>query len=78
MDRLATLPLFFPLDGRCAVFNATRPDESRVAGTVGTITPLLAGLAVKGPCVLIVGRVLHSRSGAFRAIESADCACAAN
>jgi uroporphyrin-III C-methyltransferase / precorrin-2 dehydrogenase / sirohydrochlorin ferrochelatase len=45
----------------CAVFNATRPDETRVAGTVGTIGTLLDGSAVTGPCVLMVGAVLHAR-----------------
>ena len=45
----------------CAVFNATRPDERRVAGTVGTIGALLDGARVTGPCVLIVGSVLRVR-----------------
>jgi len=45
----------------CAVFNATRPDETRVAGTVGTIGARLDGARATGPCVLIVGAVLHAR-----------------
>jgi uroporphyrin-III C-methyltransferase/precorrin-2 dehydrogenase/sirohydrochlorin ferrochelatase len=47
-----------------AVFNATRPDESRVAGTVGSIATRLDNLAIDGPCVLIVGTILHGRRGA--------------
>ena len=44
-----------------AVFNATRPNESRVEGTVGTIRALLDGLRLAGPCVLIVGAVLRAK-----------------
>jgi uroporphyrin-III C-methyltransferase / precorrin-2 dehydrogenase / sirohydrochlorin ferrochelatase len=44
----------------CAVFNATRADEQHIAGTVSTIGPLLAGARVTGPCVLIVGSILHA------------------
>jgi uroporphyrin-III C-methyltransferase/precorrin-2 dehydrogenase/sirohydrochlorin ferrochelatase len=49
----------------CAVFNATRPDERRVVGTVGTIAALLDGLPIEGPCVLIMGKVLQWRPCAF-------------
>ena len=45
----------------CAVFNATRPDERRVAGSVGTIGARLDGIRETGPCVLIVGAVLHAK-----------------
>jgi uroporphyrin-III C-methyltransferase/precorrin-2 dehydrogenase/sirohydrochlorin ferrochelatase len=45
----------------CAVFNATRPDERHVSGTVATIAGLLAGEAPTGACVLVIGRVLHAR-----------------
>jgi uroporphyrin-III C-methyltransferase/precorrin-2 dehydrogenase/sirohydrochlorin ferrochelatase len=45
----------------CAVFNATCPDERCVSGTVGSITAILDGLAIEGPCVLIVGNVLQRR-----------------
>ena len=45
----------------CAVFNATRSDERRVAGSVGTIGARLDGIRETGPCVLIVGAVLHAR-----------------
>jgi uroporphyrin-III C-methyltransferase / precorrin-2 dehydrogenase / sirohydrochlorin ferrochelatase len=47
----------------CALFNATRPDERAVAGTVGTIDGLIEGLRIAGPCVLIVGSVLRARVG---------------
>jgi uroporphyrin-III C-methyltransferase/precorrin-2 dehydrogenase/sirohydrochlorin ferrochelatase len=46
----------------CALFNATRPDETRVAGTVGTICGLLDGPHRAGPCVLIMGAVLHTHA----------------
>jgi uroporphyrin-III C-methyltransferase/precorrin-2 dehydrogenase/sirohydrochlorin ferrochelatase len=49
-----------------AVFNATRPDERRIAGTVGSITTLLDRLTIEGPCVLIVGRVLRWRCADVR------------
>jgi uroporphyrin-III C-methyltransferase/precorrin-2 dehydrogenase/sirohydrochlorin ferrochelatase len=45
----------------CAVFNATRPDERVVSGTVSTIGGILDGLPAAGPCVLIVGRALELR-----------------
>ena len=44
----------------CAVFNATRPDERHIAGTVGSIGALLDGARVTDPCVPIVGSVLHA------------------
>jgi uroporphyrin-III C-methyltransferase / precorrin-2 dehydrogenase / sirohydrochlorin ferrochelatase len=56
----------------CAVFNATRPDELRIAGKVGTIGSLLDGARRTGPCVLIVGSVLQSLSGASAPPETAD------
>jgi uroporphyrin-III C-methyltransferase/precorrin-2 dehydrogenase/sirohydrochlorin ferrochelatase len=48
----------------CALFNATRPDERAVAGTVGTINGLIDGLRIAGPCVVIVGSVLQTRTAA--------------
>src|SRR5262249_43532574 len=45
----------------CAVFNATRPDETAVSGTVATIGGLIERARVDGPCVLILGRALASR-----------------
>ncbi|HEX5959609.1 MAG TPA: uroporphyrinogen-III C-methyltransferase, partial [Hyphomicrobiaceae bacterium] len=42
----------------CAVFNATRPDERTVVGSVGSIVGRLDGLGITGPCVLLVGSVL--------------------
>ena len=47
----------------CALFNATRPDERIVPGTVGTIAGLVDDLRIAGPCVLIVGSVLQTRAG---------------
>jgi uroporphyrin-III C-methyltransferase/precorrin-2 dehydrogenase/sirohydrochlorin ferrochelatase len=55
----------------CAVFNATRPDERRVSGTVATIAGLLAGDAPTGPCLLVMGRVLHARPRAAGGIGTA-------
>jgi uroporphyrin-III C-methyltransferase/precorrin-2 dehydrogenase/sirohydrochlorin ferrochelatase len=48
----------------CALFNATRPHEMAVSGTVGTIDGLIEGLRIAGPCVLIVGSVLQTRPAA--------------
>jgi uroporphyrin-III C-methyltransferase / precorrin-2 dehydrogenase / sirohydrochlorin ferrochelatase len=48
----------------CAVFNATRPDERVVAGTIATIGDLVDALDVTGPCLLLIGTVLQSRSRA--------------
>jgi uroporphyrin-III C-methyltransferase/precorrin-2 dehydrogenase/sirohydrochlorin ferrochelatase len=50
----------------CAVFNATRPNERIVAGTVGTIAGLIEEARAGGPCVLIVGEVLRCRCVAAR------------
>jgi uroporphyrin-III C-methyltransferase/precorrin-2 dehydrogenase/sirohydrochlorin ferrochelatase len=47
----------------CAVFNATRPDEQTVSGSVGTIVEKVDGLRIAGPCVFIVGAVLKARHG---------------
>ena len=38
-----------------AVFNATRPSEQIVAGTLATIQCQIEGLKGKGPCILLVG-----------------------
>jgi uroporphyrin-III C-methyltransferase / precorrin-2 dehydrogenase / sirohydrochlorin ferrochelatase len=56
----------------CAVFNATRPDERRVAGTVGSIGALVDDARLAGSCVLIVGAVLQARSAALVQTRSAD------
>jgi len=47
----------------CAVFNATRPDERHISGTVGTIGCLIDDGRPTGPCVLIVGTVLRWCTG---------------
>jgi uroporphyrin-III C-methyltransferase/precorrin-2 dehydrogenase/sirohydrochlorin ferrochelatase len=47
----------------CTVFNATRPDERTVSGTVGTIAGLIDAARAAGPCVLIVGTVLRRHAG---------------
>jgi uroporphyrin-III C-methyltransferase / precorrin-2 dehydrogenase / sirohydrochlorin ferrochelatase len=44
----------------CAVFNATRPDERIVPGTLATIHPLVQATQVTGPCLLLMGRALSS------------------
>jgi uroporphyrin-III C-methyltransferase/precorrin-2 dehydrogenase/sirohydrochlorin ferrochelatase len=46
----------------CAVFNATRADERTVMGSVGSIAGLLDARGGDGPCVLIVGEVLHAHT----------------
>ena len=42
----------------CAVFNATRPDERVVSGTLATIHPLVQASGARGPCLLLIGNVL--------------------
>jgi uroporphyrin-III C-methyltransferase/precorrin-2 dehydrogenase/sirohydrochlorin ferrochelatase len=43
----------------CAMFNATRPSERAVSGSVGSIAGLIDAARIAGPCVLIVGSVLR-------------------
>ena len=47
----------------CAVFNATRPDERVVMGTLANIEELVDAARARGPCLLIIGSVLLSRAG---------------
>jgi precorrin-4 methylase len=47
-----------------AVFNATRPDEHVVAGTVATIADRVEAEEVVGPCLVLIGTVLSHRAGA--------------
>jgi uroporphyrin-III C-methyltransferase / precorrin-2 dehydrogenase / sirohydrochlorin ferrochelatase len=44
----------------CVVFNATRPDEHVVSGTLATIHPLVTATNATGPCLLLIGRALLS------------------
>ena len=44
----------------CAVFNATRPDERIVSGTLATIHALVQAAEASGPCLLLMGRALLS------------------
>jgi siroheme synthase len=44
----------------CAVFNATRPDERIVSGTLATIHPLVQAAKVRGPCLVLIGPALHA------------------
>jgi uroporphyrin-III C-methyltransferase/precorrin-2 dehydrogenase/sirohydrochlorin ferrochelatase len=44
----------------CAVFNATRPDECIVTGTLADIGARVADVEVTGPCLLVIGSVLLS------------------
>jgi hypothetical protein len=44
----------------CAVFNATRPDERIVSGTLATIGPLVQATDARGPCLLLMGRALRA------------------
>ena len=45
----------------CAVFNATRPEERRVAGTLATIAEQLRGESPAGPCLVLIGEALRAR-----------------
>ena len=44
----------------CAIFNATRPDERIVTGTLATIHALVQAAKTSGPCLLLMGRALPS------------------
>src|SRR5436190_11294775 len=44
----------------CAVFNATRPHERIISGTLATIHGLIQAASIRGPCLLLMGRVLRS------------------
>jgi uroporphyrin-III C-methyltransferase / precorrin-2 dehydrogenase / sirohydrochlorin ferrochelatase len=44
----------------CAVFNATRPGERIVSGTLATIHALVQATDASGPCILLMGRALRS------------------
>ena len=48
----------------CAVFNATRPDETVIEGTVATLAGLIAHAGTRGPCVVLIGSVLSARVAA--------------
>jgi uroporphyrin-III C-methyltransferase / precorrin-2 dehydrogenase / sirohydrochlorin ferrochelatase len=52
----------------CAVFNATRPEERVISGTLATIGDLIAARQTTGPCLLLLGRALA------RAQTSSGCA----
>ena len=45
----------------CAVFNATRPAERVVAGTLTTLAGLVERSGVHGPCLVLIGSVLAAR-----------------
>jgi uroporphyrin-III C-methyltransferase/precorrin-2 dehydrogenase/sirohydrochlorin ferrochelatase len=47
----------------CAIFNATRPDERVVMGSLANIDDLVDAARASGPCLLIVGSVLISQPG---------------
>jgi uroporphyrin-III C-methyltransferase / precorrin-2 dehydrogenase / sirohydrochlorin ferrochelatase len=47
-----------PATPALAVIAATRPDEQRVAGTISTLPDLLDTVEVRGPVLVIIGRVL--------------------
>jgi uroporphyrin-III C-methyltransferase/precorrin-2 dehydrogenase/sirohydrochlorin ferrochelatase len=53
----------------CAAFNATLPDERIVFGTLSTIERRVQAANAAGPCLLLIGRTLHSP----RVGERADC-----
>jgi uroporphyrin-III C-methyltransferase/precorrin-2 dehydrogenase/sirohydrochlorin ferrochelatase len=57
-----------------AIFNATRPQEHVVNGTLATISDRVAASEVSGPCLLIVGSVLRSRADLAAGAAGADAA----
>jgi uroporphyrin-III C-methyltransferase/precorrin-2 dehydrogenase/sirohydrochlorin ferrochelatase len=42
----------------CAVFNATRPEERVISGTLATLGGRLAATKTSGPCLVLMGRAL--------------------
>jgi len=42
----------------CAVFNATRPEERVISGTLATIRDRIEATRTTGPCLLLMGRAL--------------------
>jgi uroporphyrin-III C-methyltransferase / precorrin-2 dehydrogenase / sirohydrochlorin ferrochelatase len=46
----------------CAIFNATRPGERVVSGTLATIGDLVEAVETNAPCLLLFGSVLLSRT----------------
>jgi uroporphyrin-III C-methyltransferase/precorrin-2 dehydrogenase/sirohydrochlorin ferrochelatase len=50
-----------------AVANATRPDETVVAGTIGDIADRIDTAALKGPALVMIGRVLAQAAAAHGA-----------
>jgi len=50
-----------------AVFNATRPDERLVTGTLASIADLVAAQAVDGPCLVLIGDAVGLRARAATA-----------
>jgi uroporphyrin-III C-methyltransferase/precorrin-2 dehydrogenase/sirohydrochlorin ferrochelatase len=45
-----------------AVFNATRPDELAIDGTLATIADRAAEACTAGPCLVLIGSVLSDRA----------------
>lgn len=53
-----------------AVFNATRPDQRVVTGTVATIAGLVAAGGIAGPCLVLIGEALRAPAQAQLAKEA--------
>ena len=49
-----------------AVFNATRPQERVIGGTLATIRGLIQAARTTGPCLLLLGRALRPVAQAER------------
>jgi uroporphyrin-III C-methyltransferase/precorrin-2 dehydrogenase/sirohydrochlorin ferrochelatase len=45
----------------CAVFRATRADETIVDATIATLADTVAGSKADGPCIVLIGSVLSAR-----------------
>jgi uroporphyrin-III C-methyltransferase/precorrin-2 dehydrogenase/sirohydrochlorin ferrochelatase len=54
-----------------AVFNATRPDQRVVAGTVATIAELVAAEGIAGPCLVLIGEILRAPAQAEQLAQAA-------
>ena len=47
-----------------AVFNATRPDETAITATIADLPQRLAAAAIRGPVVVMIGRVFARTAAA--------------
>ena len=55
-----------------AIFNATRPDERVVSGTLATIQALVQQSEASGPCILLMGNAMRAVRPAAQPVDPAQ------